>query len=1376
MQPAHMTSGARKCPKCGAELHDGVLGGLCPACATRLVCQTGGADEAAALLSADGKPQAPTALVPLRYFGDYELLGEVGRGGMGIVYKARQLSLHRLVALKLIAPEQLALPKAVERFHTEAEAAAHLDHPNIVPIYETGERDGRHYFSMKLIEGQSLAQRIADFKLPSGESKTARPDASPSLGGEGRGEGGRSAYAKSAIRNRQSAIASLLAKVADAVHYAHQRGILHRDLKPGNILIDSAGEPHVTDFGLAKLIEGDSSLTLSGEVLGTPAYMAPEQASGKTRQMTTAADIYSLGVILYELLTGRPPFRGETPMETLHALLHTEPEAPRSLNRAVPRDLETICLKCLEKEPARRFTSARALAEDLRRFIGGEPVQARPIGAAGKVWRWCRRKPALAATLLGLQIALALGLAGILWEWRQAKHNAAEALASELAARQSLYASDISLAQQALAADNLRQALDLLQRHVPKPGQPDLRGFEWRCLWRQCQSDELFSLSGHAIVAASLAFSPEGRTLATGSSDRTVKIWDLASKRATATLTDFTQQVNSVSFSGRGNVLAAASPTSVGVWDSRTFRLLRWLPGAAGKSKFCPSGDYLVTRSTNRGLVLWQTHTWTAVKTLVPTGSLPRDRLGNLYSSPELGLAFAPNGAQVGVVSDAGVRLLSVPEFQEVAVLADRIPRIRFLAFSPDRHMLAACTTPDSDVKLWDVESQKAVRALSGHSDSIYAAAFSPDGDRLATCSADQTVKLWNVANGNLLRTFRGHVDEVLDVDFSPDGNLLASASKDGIIKLWDVSAKASQNPLAESVSPLGFTADGSFLALATNDLLIAFDPATLQREATQEFCGHEGETNRLFGALLAGGNILPLLIANPGRSQPRLQLWDLLRSDLMCSVDAVDPFPAYAPKKGLLATVTTNDTISLWQLPEVVRRCVLTNCSSVNHNMAFSADESLLATPEEAEAGYETRLWSVHRNELHERALQGQNKRGFDGFAFSPDSRMLARGNWNGLISVWRLPSGAVMATLTGHKRAGVSLSFSPDGRTLASFADDGAVRLWHVATWRELISFRMPCSDPIGPSVGFSPDGRSLFASRLDSSGRLNRVWFAPSFAEIAVAEGKDYRSLAQDAATWHAVGKVLEKRNRFDEALQAFTEVVRRCANQPDLEALRKSALLGRAKLLIRLARVAEAAADNLAALNLPARDTRTPARLLDFSPYFNGTLDWNNLPPKIPPEAFLTGLPRGLQILPAAGGVQFDVRGVVQLNNDADFPGVPAAVAGIAMRHKCRRLHFLHATHGWETSGTLIGSYVLHYADGKQEEVPIVYGRDLTDWVPVSADAADLQGAKLAWKGKDGHRVYMSTWENPRPDMEIASLDFVSKLTKCGPFLIAITAEP
>jgi thiol-disulfide isomerase/thioredoxin/tRNA A-37 threonylcarbamoyl transferase component Bud32 len=336
-------------------------------------------------------PPTPTCEVERsvgRAFGDYELLQEVARGGMGVVFKARQKSLNRIVALKMILAGRLASPEQVRRFRVEAEEAGALDHPNIVPIYQVGEVDGQHFFTMKLIEGGSLSRSLER------------------------------------IRNSPREAARLVITVARAVNYAHRHGILHRDLKPGNILLDTEGQPHVTDFGLAKHLEGEGTTTQSGVIVGTPSYMPPEQAAGR-KNLTVATDVYALGAILYELLTGRPPFKAESALDVLCQVVECEPAPPHSLNLHVDRDLETICLTCLNKEPQRRYPSAEALAQDLERYLAGEPIRARPVGTVERTIKWVRRRPAGAGLIAVSVLAVTALLVGGWWSSAR-QHRALE--------------------------------------------------------------------------------------------------------------------------------------------------------------------------------------------------------------------------------------------------------------------------------------------------------------------------------------------------------------------------------------------------------------------------------------------------------------------------------------------------------------------------------------------------------------------------------------------------------------------------------------------------------------------------------------------------------------------------------------------------------------------------------------------------------------------------------------------------------------------------------------------------------------------------------------------------------------------------------------
>src|SRR5215467_12030826 len=366
-----MTNRSRVCAECGATVFADAPQGLCSVC----LFKTG-----LPLANENGEAFEPTIAQMLKDFGDYELLEEIGRGGQGVVYRARQKSLNRIVALKVIGLAHWATQAHVKRFRMEAEAAASLDDPRIVPIYEVGERDGACYYSMKFIEGGQLDKIIGNEPMP-----------------------GRKA-------------AELMAKLAHTLHCAHQNGVLHRDVKPGNILLDAKGEPHLTDFGLARLVETESTVTRTLEVLGTPSYMAPKQAAGNKAQLTSATDVYGLGAVFYQLLTGQPPFAGGTTYETVRMVLETQPRQPRLYNAKADRDLETICLKCLEKEPARRYATAEAVAEEIQRFLRHEPIQSRRSSRLERVWRWCKRKPLVASLISALILVVAVAMTGVLWE------------------------------------------------------------------------------------------------------------------------------------------------------------------------------------------------------------------------------------------------------------------------------------------------------------------------------------------------------------------------------------------------------------------------------------------------------------------------------------------------------------------------------------------------------------------------------------------------------------------------------------------------------------------------------------------------------------------------------------------------------------------------------------------------------------------------------------------------------------------------------------------------------------------------------------------------------------------------------------------------
>jgi WD40 repeat protein/tRNA A-37 threonylcarbamoyl transferase component Bud32 len=1051
---------------------------------------------------------------PGHSFGDYELLHKVAGGGMGVVYKARQKKLNRIVALKMILSGNLATPEEVQRFSSEAETIAQLDHPGIVPIYEVGEHQGRHYFSMGYIEGGSLAARVKEGPLPPSEA------------------------------------AELMMRVAEAVGYAHQHGIIHRDLKPANVLLDHDGHPRVTDFGLAKKVQGTSHLTLAGEVLGTPSYMPPEQAAGKTEEVGPAADVYSTGATLYCLLTGRPPFQSANAVETLRQVLEQEPVSPRQLNAAVGRDLETICLKCLQKEPGKRYASALALADDLRRFLAGEPIQARPVGRAERLWRLCRRHPLDATLTAAVVVLLVLGTV-VAWvlkgqaeeERRQAVANARradrEARAAQVARLESdrrWYVAEITLAQRAwqegrIAA--LRQRLDRLTSR--RSGARELRGFEWYYLRRLTRLD-LDTLRGHRVPLRSVAFSPDGRHLATAGGEPgqpgEIKVWDLETREKLLSLRCDIGPVWSLAFSPDGRRLVTAGASSragqVKVWNVATGREVLSLPGDTGPVygvAFSPDGRRLATgggRTDPRGLPLpGLVQVWDAA-----TGQLLLCLRG--HQAQVRAVVFRPDGCRLASAGHDGlVKVWDLGRGKEALTLDGHTDNVTAVAFSADGRYLASGSS-DRTVKVWDVGGgrQELFRTLQ-HAGPVQCLAFSgPGGQRLAVGSADHLVKVWDTVAARQVLTLRGHAAAVHGVAFSPDGRCLASVGEDREARVWDATRDQEVTTLrghASAIYQVAFDPRRERLASVSHDRTVRLWELSTGLEAA----ALHGHAAGVWGVAFSPDGRL-LASASLDRT---VRLWDAANgreTRVLSGHPAGVRSVAFSPDGRRLASACEDGTVTLWQVPGGGKERTLRGPACPVSRVAFSPNSEWVAA---ACGDGLVIIWEAATGRQRF-ALRGHTAPVLS-VTFSPDGELLASAGQDRTVRVWDTVTGRAIHTLSGHAAGVWEVAFSPDGRRIAA-GGAGQVKLWDVATGQEVFLLRGPGHTIL--SVAFSPDGRKIAAAGQSSSvEQAVLIWDASPLTSERLQE----RSARSLVSFWLAKQLSREKvtaRIRGDRTVQA------------------------------------------------------------------------------------------------------------------------------------------------------------------------------------------------------------------------------------------------
>jgi len=975
----------------------------------------------------------------------YEIESELGRGGMGVVYKARTLRLNRSVALKMILAGAHAGREAAVRFVTEAETVARLQHPNIVQIFHIDEHGGHPYFEMEFVGGGSLVDQL---------DGTPRPP-------------------RDAAR--------LVETLARAMAEAHRQGIVHRDLKPGNILLTPDGVPKVADFGLAKLLTVESGLTRTDSVLGSPSYMAPEQAEGKTREVGPAADLYALGAILYEMLTGRPPFRGATVLDTLQQVKTAEPVPPSRLVPGLPRDVETVALKCLAKDPAKRYESATALADDLGRFQASEPIVARPVGSLERGWRWCRRNPVVAGSL-GAAAAALVAVAGLslLYAHRQARDAESIRQLAVEKARESLKAN------LRLAALNYQRGRDECEKG--EIGLGLLRLVEsWRsavaagdlatgwphaaranlAAWQRHQR-ALQAVFSHAGAVRSVAFSPDGKTVITGSSDNTARLWNVATGQALGQPLRHQGEVQVVAFSPDGKtVITGSSDNTARLWDAATGQALGQPLMHRGEVKavaFSPDGKTVITGSRDNTARFWDAATGQAL-------GQPLTHQGEVEA-----VAFSPDGKTVITAEGDTARFWDAATGQRLGQLMTQGGYVYAVAFSPDgKTVFTGCL--DSTARFWDAATGQPLGPTLTHSSTVHAVAFSPDGKTVITGSEDQTARLWDAATGPPLGQTLTHQGEVAAVAFSPDGKTVITGSWDNTARLWDAATGQSLGqPLMHQVKVRA----------------VAFSP-----DGKTVITGSDDKTARLWN--VATGRLLGQTLTHQH------------------NVQAV----AFSPDGKTVITGSLDQTARLWDAATGRPLGLPLTHRGMVHAVAFSPDGKTVITGSRDNTA---RLWDASTG--RPRGQIGTHQGWLFAVAFSPDGKTVMTGSWDNTARLWDAATGRPLGPPLTHRSIVRAVAFSPDGKTVITGSRDNTARLWDASTGQ-------PIGQPMThqgrvEAVAFSPDGKTVITGSWDHTARLWDV--APALPDelervatwVEVLTGLELDEFGSasllDDATWH------------------------------------------------------------------------------------------------------------------------------------------------------------------------------------------------------------------------------------------------------------------